>query len=177
MEQKLNVSNVLVLVIAAAVFTLHGTEAAQYTVGDELGWTIPPGGAATYASWAANHSLVDSDILTFNFAFGEQDLASVTKEDFDACNTADPLVVFPEPGKYVFSREGMFYFTCTFAGHCAKGQKIALYLAPSGGSPSPSPAASQSQSQSADDAAAGVKFVSKKEYGFKKLMPVTMKSL
>ncbi|PQP95457.1 umecyanin [Prunus yedoensis var. nudiflora] len=161
MAKSMNVSNVLVLVIAAAVFALHGTEAAQYTVGDELGWTIPPGGAATYASWAAKHSLVVFDILTFNFAVGEQDLALVTKEDFDACNTAD---------------QGMYYLTCTFAGHCAKGQKIALYFAPSGGSPSPSPAAGQSQSQSADDAAA-VKFVSKKEYGFKKLMPGTMKSL
>ncbi|KAI5320616.1 hypothetical protein L3X38_040324 [Prunus dulcis] len=170
--KSMNVSNVLVLVIAAAVFTLHGTEAAQYTVGDELGWTIPPGGAATYASWAAKHSLVVSDILTFNFAVGEQDLALVTKEDFDACNTAEPLFVFQEPGDFIFESEGMYYLTCTFAGHCAKGQKIALYFAPSGGSPSPSPAASQS----ADDAAA-VKFVSKKEYGFKKLMPVTMKSL
>lgn len=114
----------------------------------------------------------------FNFAVGEQDLALVTKEDFDACNTSDPLVVFQEPGKFEFLTEGTYYLTCTFAGHCAKGQKIALYFAPSGGSPSPSPAASQSQSQSqsADDAAT-VKFVSKKEYGFKKLMPVTTKSL
>ncbi|KAL6274843.1 hypothetical protein ACE6H2_025535 [Prunus campanulata] len=166
----------MILAIAVAVFMLHGTDAAEYTVGDELGWTIPPGGAATYASWAAEHSLVVYDILAFNFAVGEQDLAFVTKEDFDACNTAEPLAVFQEPGKLRFGYEGTYYMTCTFAGHCAKGQKIALYFAPSGGSPSPSPAASQSQSQSADDAAA-VKFVSKKEYGFKKLMPVTMKSL
>ncbi|PQQ08992.1 mavicyanin-like [Prunus yedoensis var. nudiflora] len=77
----------MILAIAVAVFMLHGTDAAEYTVGDDLGWTIPPGGAAAYASWAAEHSLP----LT---AVGEQDLAFVTKKDFDACNTAEPLVVF-----------------------------------------------------------------------------------
>lgn len=105
-------------------------------------------------------------------------MALVTKEDFDACNTADPLVVFKEPGEFQFLKEGTFYLTCTFAGHCTKGQKIALYFAPTA---SPSPAPSPSQSQSADDAdeqyAAAVKFVSKKEYGFKKIIPATIKSL
>lgn len=115
----------------------------------------------------------------FNFAVGEQDLAVVTKEDFDACNTADPLIVFQEPGEFQFLKEGTFYLTCTFAGHCAKDQKIALYFAPTA-SPSPAPCPSQSQSQSADDADeqyAAVKFVSKKEYGFKKIIPAAIKSL
>ncbi|KAB2618610.1 hypothetical protein D8674_014479 [Pyrus ussuriensis x Pyrus communis] len=70
--------NVMALVIAVAAATsvlmLH-VEAAKYTVRDELGWTIPPGGAATYEAWAAKHSLVVDDILTFNFAVGESDLA------------------------------------------------------------------------------------------------------
>ncbi|CAL2275231.1 unnamed protein product [Prunus armeniaca] len=170
----------MILAIAVAVFMLHGTDAAEYTVGDKLGWTIPPGGAATYAAWAAEHSLVVNDFLIFNFAVGEQDLALVTKEDFDACNTAEPLIVFKEPGEFQFLKEGTFYLTCTFAGHCAKGQKIALYFAPTA-SPSPAPSPSQSQSQSADDAdeqyAATVKFVSKKEYGFKKIIPAAIKSL
>ncbi|PQP95456.1 mavicyanin [Prunus yedoensis var. nudiflora] len=56
----------MILAIAVAVFMLHGTDAAEYTVGDDLGWTIPPGGAAAYASWAAEHSLVVYDILAFN---------------------------------------------------------------------------------------------------------------
>lgn len=28
-----------------------------------MGWTIPPDGAATYASWASKHTLVVGDIL------------------------------------------------------------------------------------------------------------------
>ena len=54
--------NVLV-VIAVAVVLLHEAEATLYTVGDDLGWAIPPGGAATYAAWAAKHSFVVDDEL------------------------------------------------------------------------------------------------------------------
>ncbi|PRQ52493.1 putative cupredoxin [Rosa chinensis] len=45
---------------------LRGTEAEKYRVGGDLGWTmtIPPGGAATYASWASKHTFkVDKDTL------------------------------------------------------------------------------------------------------------------
>lgn len=56
--------NVLVAVIALAAM-LHRTEAVDYTVGDDLGWTIPPGGAATYAAWAAKHTfVVDVDTIS-----------------------------------------------------------------------------------------------------------------
>lgn len=118
----------------------------------------------------------------FNFAAGESDLALVTKEDFDVCNTAEPLIVFQEPGQYIFHAVGTYYLTCTYAGHCSKGQKIALYFAPaSTDSPSPSPTPGASQSRQSDAAneqyATAVKFVSKKEYGFKNLMSVTKKSL
>lgn len=60
------VNNAMLLVIAAvaaSVMMLPTAEAALYTVGDDLGWTIPPGGAATYAAWAAKHSFVVKDIL------------------------------------------------------------------------------------------------------------------
>lgn len=60
------VNNAVLLVIAAvaaSLMMLPTAEAALYTVGDDLGWTIPPGGAATYAAWAAKHSFVVKDIL------------------------------------------------------------------------------------------------------------------
>lgn len=53
----------VIVVIAVAVVLLHGAEATLYTVGDDLGWAIPPGGAATYAAWAAKHSFVVDDEL------------------------------------------------------------------------------------------------------------------
>ncbi|KAK9947542.1 hypothetical protein M0R45_003161 [Rubus argutus] len=80
---EMKTMNVLV-VIAVAVVLLHEAEATLYTVGDDLGWAIPPGGAAIYAAWAAKHSFVVDDELEFDFIEGEQDLALVTKEDYDS---------------------------------------------------------------------------------------------
>ncbi|PRQ46345.1 putative cupredoxin [Rosa chinensis] len=147
--------NMIVVVLAMAVVLLHGAEAVLYTVGDDLGWAIPPGGAATYAAWAAEHSFV------FDFAVGEQDLALVTKDDYDSCNTVDPLLLFQEAVTLQFIASDTFYFTSTLAGHCTKGQKIAIYIgAALPPSPSPTPCPSSS---SADDAlTVTAKFVSHK---------------
>ncbi|XP_004288794.1 PREDICTED: early nodulin-like protein 1 [Fragaria vesca subsp. vesca] len=118
------IMNALVAVIALAAM-LHRTEAEDYTVGDDLGWTIPPDGADTYAEWAAEHTplVVDEDTITFDFPVGEQDVAFVTKQDFDSCTTTNPLWQSSEPARVTLVQEGTFYFIGTLAGHCAKGQK------------------------------------------------------
>ncbi|XP_050375138.1 early nodulin-like protein 1 [Argentina anserina] len=121
------IMNFLVSVIAFATL-LHRTGAEDYTVGDDLGWTIPPDGADTYADWADEHTpfVVNVDTLIFEFPVGQQDVASVCKEDFDACFTTNPLWVSSAPTKVIFDRAGTFYFVGTYNGHCAKGQKMAV---------------------------------------------------
>ncbi|KAM5547942.1 hypothetical protein ABKV19_002087 [Rosa sericea] len=156
-------TNVIVVVLAMAVVLLHGAEAVLYIVGDDLGWAIPPGGAATYAAWAAEHSFVVNDELEFDFAVGEQDLALVTKDDYDSCNTADPLLLFQEAVTLQFIASDTFYFTSTLAGHCTKGQKIAIYIgAALPPSPSPVPSPTPCPSASSADDALTAKFVSHK---------------
>ncbi|XP_004288793.1 PREDICTED: umecyanin-like [Fragaria vesca subsp. vesca] len=123
------IMNVIVAVIASAAILLHRTEAEDYTVGDDLGWTVPPDGAVdTYEDWAAEHTpfVVNVDTLTFQFQMGQQDVASVNKVDFDNCFTTNPLWVSSAPTKVVFDRPGTFYFVGTYNGHCAKGQKMAV---------------------------------------------------
>ncbi|XP_050379769.1 umecyanin-like [Argentina anserina] len=154
--------NVIVVVLAVAVVLSHGAEAVLYTVGDDLGWAIPPGGAATYAAWAAEHSFVVDDELEFDFLEGEQDLAWVTKEDFDSCYTADPLYVYQEPTTLQFLVSDTYYFTSTLAGHCTKGQKIAIYIGALPPSPSPIPSPSPCPYASSADEPQSTKFVSHK---------------
>ncbi|XP_009364056.2 mavicyanin-like [Pyrus x bretschneideri] len=141
MVKTMNFGNVMVLAIAVvAVSTiLHTTEAAEYVVGDDLGWTVPPGGAASYASWAAKYRFVVNDILYFNFTEGEHTVALVTKENYEICNTTDPLFKLDGPSGLQFLSSDTFYFTCTFTGHCAGGQKVEVYIASSASTPSPSP--------------------------------------
>ncbi|MQK22458.1 hypothetical protein EI013_29245, partial [Escherichia coli] len=79
--------NTLVLVLLAVATLLHGSAAqTRHVVGDATGWTIPSGGASTYATWASNKTFTIGDTLVFNFANGQHNVAKVTKSAFDACN-------------------------------------------------------------------------------------------
>ncbi|KAL6123796.1 hypothetical protein ACLB2K_076313 [Fragaria x ananassa] len=101
--------NVLVAVIELAAM-LHTTEAEEY----ELAWSIPSGGATTYQAWAAKYTLqIYVDSITFDFPAGEQDLAWVTKEDFDSCNTTHPILQSDKPTNFNIVQPGTFYFICT----------------------------------------------------------------
>lgn len=60
---QLAVLFVLLVAIAALV---EKSAAATYVVGDTMGWTIPSGGASSYASWAARHTFRPGDVLGTN---------------------------------------------------------------------------------------------------------------
>ncbi|XP_021808942.1 mavicyanin-like [Prunus avium] len=155
-----------VAVAAAASMVLQTTEAAEYIVGDDLGWTVPPNGAATYVEWASKYNFIVNDILDFKFAQGEQDVTLVTKENFEICNSTDPLFQLQKPARFQFLSADTFYFICSFAGHCAQGQKVAVTFAPSA-SPSPSPCPSSADAPPA--ASLPLKFVLSRKVGFRKV--------
>lgn len=56
---------------AASAVVLHKAEAAEYIVGDQVGWTVPShrqgdgaaGAHAFYASWAATHRFKPHDTI------------------------------------------------------------------------------------------------------------------
>lgn len=50
----------VLLLVAAALW--RDSSAATYTVGDSLGWTVPPN-ANTYSDWASDKTFVVGDIL------------------------------------------------------------------------------------------------------------------
>ena len=57
------------LFLLAAVTLLHSTaEAAPatYTVGDSMGWTVPPNSSVSYATWASGKTFKVGDILGNN---------------------------------------------------------------------------------------------------------------
>ena len=82
----------------------------------------------------------------FNFTTGQQDVARVTKEAFDACNSTNPISIQTTgPANYTLSSAGEYYFISTQDEHCFFGQKLAISVnqASSGPSASPAPAASR----------------------------------
>lgn len=51
------------LLLVVAVALLKGAAADNYTVGDDLGWTIPPAGSIAYKTWANKESFQIGDTI------------------------------------------------------------------------------------------------------------------
>ncbi|OMO81116.1 Plastocyanin-like protein [Corchorus capsularis] len=112
-----------------------------HVVGDALGWLMPPGGAAAYTTWAANKTFRVGDILVFNFATGSHDVAKVTRADYNACSSRNPILVLSNgPANVTLNETGDHYFFCNFPGHCNQGQKLAINVSSAASSPAPQPA-------------------------------------
>ncbi|XP_007013490.2 PREDICTED: stellacyanin [Theobroma cacao] len=116
------------LLIVAMTF-LEGAIAADYTVGDDYGWDVPPNNSSDfYASWANRFEFKIGDVAVFNWT-GDHTAAQVTnKADFDSCNKSGAGIrLIGEAGVRVpITWEGFHYFICTVDSHCEQGQKVAL---------------------------------------------------
>ncbi|XP_057486513.1 blue copper protein-like [Actinidia eriantha] len=128
----------LVLVVATAMALLNGAAAKVYFVGDSLGWTVPSGGAAVYANWSSQHNFTTGDVLVFNFVPGQHDVAKVTKDAFDKCNSTSPISLLTlSPANFTLSTAGEHHFICTFGQHCLGGQKLSVSVSSTSSSPPP----------------------------------------
>lgn len=110
-----------------------------YIVGDALGWLVPPGGSIAYKTWAYGKTFLVGDVLVFNFANGTQDVAVVTEEAYDSCNTTTTIAVYAtSPVKYTLAAVGEYFFTSTYSRHCNLGQKLAINVTASSSATPPS---------------------------------------
>lgn len=53
----------------AVASLIAAVTASTYTVGDELGWTIPPAGNIAYRTWAARKDFEIGDTISKLFSF------------------------------------------------------------------------------------------------------------
>ncbi|KAK6236185.1 hypothetical protein QUC31_019943 [Theobroma cacao] len=138
MGRRLNI--VFLATIAIAAMLQSSSAQTAYVVGDALGWAIPPGGAVAYTTWAANKTFRVGDTLVFNFTSGSHDVARVTRANFDACNSATPLLLLSNgPANFTLNETGDHYFLCAFPGHCSAGQRLAINVSAAASSPAPQP--------------------------------------
>ncbi|XP_028060963.1 blue copper protein-like [Camellia sinensis] len=122
-------SAIMVTLVAALLQTTVAQKV--HVVGDTLGWLVPPDGPIAYAAWAAMQTFSPGDILVFNFTTGQQDVARVSKEAFDTCNSTNPILLETNgPVNFTLSSGGEYYFIGTMEMHCPLGQKLAMYVPP-----------------------------------------------
>ncbi|XP_022143007.1 cucumber peeling cupredoxin-like [Momordica charantia] len=133
-----------VFVVLTVAGLLRCSAAATHSVGDSLGWTIPPN-PSVYSDWASSKTFLVGDILVFNFTAGGHDVTEVRKAGFDSCSSSNSIsVVRTSPARVTLAAAGDHHFICSFPGHCDAGQKLSVTVRaqssqPPAGAPAPSP--------------------------------------
>ncbi|XP_059433125.1 blue copper protein-like [Corylus avellana] len=127
----------------------------NYTVGDRMGWIVPPLGEIAYITWAYDKTFIVGDSLVFNFFNGSDDVAVVTKDVYNSCNTSTSLAVYNNsPAAITLKTTGEHYFTSTYNYHCEFGQKLAINVTGSStGSPPSTPGSPSSGAAAGPNAA------------------------
>ncbi|KAK6257734.1 hypothetical protein QUC31_001193 [Theobroma cacao] len=110
----------LILILCCARSSL----AAEYTVGDQLGWRP----LVNYYSWVRSKSIKLGDTLVFNYdATQGYSVAEVTQFKFIACNAANAKY-FDNDGhsSVTLTEPGQHYFMA--AGHCADQMVLSVLV-------------------------------------------------
>ncbi|XP_059431625.1 umecyanin-like [Corylus avellana] len=129
------------LVIVVAILQLRGATAETvYTVGDSLGWAVPPN-TSYYSTWATTNlqTFLLGDSLEFNWT-GTHIVAEVSKADYDNCTKVSSGSA--SPFKFTPPTVGSYYIICTVDDHCERGQKFSFTVNGSSAEPPTSAASS-----------------------------------
>ncbi|CAI9782467.1 unnamed protein product [Fraxinus pennsylvanica] len=149
----IRISNMVVFMTLVVVATMLQSSSGQtapapspsrppmtYTVGDSLGWLVPPGGPIAYETWARGKTFMVGDILVFNFTNGAHNVAEVRKAGFDSCNSsAATNTITTSPARITLTTAGEHFYICTFPQHCSLGQKLAINVTRANSAPAQPP--------------------------------------
>ncbi|KAJ7956720.1 Blue copper protein [Quillaja saponaria] len=131
MSSRLDLMCCLIAAMALVMTATH-VSAAEYNVGDSLGWTVPPN-QNYYSDWASTKRFFLGDKLIFNWT-GTHTVGDLSKADYDNCTTEIGKVSGPvftsNLNQTVFTvtlnQTGPRYFLCTVSTHCSSGQKFSI---------------------------------------------------
>lgn len=74
----------------------------------------------------------------FNFTASAHNVAEVSKDAFDSCNTTNPISISTtSPTNITLASAGEHHFLCTFPQHCGFGQKLAINVTATAPGPQP----------------------------------------
>ncbi|KAJ6355094.1 hypothetical protein OIU77_005646 [Salix suchowensis] len=125
--------------IVASVGLLHGACAATtYTVGDDLGWTVPPN-SSYYEEWASQRTFQIGDSIFFNSTTGNDHHTATevaTREEYDNCTKNMGKIFDVNAGvQFPLDANATRYFLCSEGTHCVQGQKMIIQVGDGIGAP------------------------------------------
>ncbi|XP_050214599.1 stellacyanin-like [Mercurialis annua] len=117
------------LFIIVRVGLLHGIDgASKYTVGDSVGWTVPPNNSVGfYEDWSSNITFQIGDTLVFNWT-GTHTTTEVANAEYYKNCTKTGIVIQTSGVNVPLSTNGTRYFVCSVGTHCQQGMKVAIRI-------------------------------------------------
>ncbi|KAI6673011.1 hypothetical protein NL676_000917 [Syzygium grande] len=118
-----------VALLFAAVMLWFATcsEAWLFHVGGKDGWVQNP--SEGYNHWAERNRFQVNDTLFFKYEKGNDSVLLVTKDDYNSCDTSNPLVSLTDGGsRFRFDRSGPFFFISGIADRCNAGQRLIVVV-------------------------------------------------
>ncbi|KAJ0247466.1 ENODL12 [Hirschfeldia incana] len=122
---------VLTLVFLLLTTVSHAaSKPRMILVGGSLqSWKVPDSSSNTLNQWAENNRFKVGDILVWKYDAKVDSVLQVTKEDYDSCNTSNPLKQYNDGDtKLELDHSGAYFFISGAPDHCAKGQKMHLVV-------------------------------------------------
>uniref|UniRef100_A0A3Q7J606 Phytocyanin domain-containing protein n=1 Tax=Solanum lycopersicum TaxID=4081 RepID=A0A3Q7J606_SOLLC len=139
--------HVIVILLACLINSCY---AYQFYVGGRAGWVPNP--SENYNNWAERMRFQVNDTLVFKYKKGSNSVLVVNKDDYDKCNTNNPIMKMDDGNSiFKFDHSGPFFFISGNKNDCQNGSQklITVVLAirpPPPSTPATSPATSPSVS-------------------------------
>ncbi|KAK1393236.1 Phytocyanin domain-containing protein [Heracleum sosnowskyi] len=126
----------LMCLVTAAMIINSAIATTTFTVGGPTGgWDI----GTNLQTWSSSQPFSVGDGLIFQYT-PNHNLLEVSKEDYDACQSSNPIQVYPSGATPItLTAPGSRYFICGVGGHCSLGMKVEILTL---GAPALSPAQS-----------------------------------
>lgn len=132
--------HVIVIFLACLVNSCY---AYQFYVGGRDGWVPNP--SESYNNWAERMRFEVNDTLVFKYKKGSNSVLVVNKDDYDKCNTNNPIIKMDDGNSiFKFDHSGPFFFISGNINYCQNGSQklitVVLAIRPPPPSPATSPA-------------------------------------
>ncbi|WOG91695.1 hypothetical protein DCAR_0310945 [Daucus carota subsp. sativus] len=131
----MSIVKTLMCLAAAAMIINSAIATTTFKVGGPTGgWDI----ATNLKAWSSSQAFSVGDSLIFQYT-PNHNLLEVSKEDYEACQSSNPIQVFPSGATPIpLTAPGSRYFICGVVGHCSLGMKVEILTL---GASAPLPAA------------------------------------
>ncbi|KAL0282653.1 UNVERIFIED_CONTAM: Early nodulin-like protein 1 [Sesamum angustifolium] len=101
--------------------------AYQFLVGGRQGWVVNP--SEDYNHWAERMRFQVNDTLLFKYEKGSDSVLLVNKDDYDNCNTGNPILKLDDGDSlFKLDRSGPFFFISGNKANCDQGQKLIIVV-------------------------------------------------